>query len=83
MYITLSPDGKTAYVLNAHSNSVSILNVITAEVQKTVEVGSSPGSIAISTDGKRVFVTHNGEENLSVIETAGQPVVRQYRIPLM
>jgi DNA-binding beta-propeller fold protein YncE len=60
-----------------------LIDVKTGTVQKTLDAGSSPRSIALSADGKLVFVTNFGEENLSVIDTAGQRMVQHYRIPLM
>ena len=83
MEVALTPDGKTAYVLNQHSNTLSLIDTASGSVQKTLDAGSAPRSIALSTDGKMVFVTNFGEENLSVIDTAEQRVVQHYRIPLM
>ena len=62
-----------AYIANAGSNTVSVLDTATNAVTATVQVGESPRGVAVSHDGTRVYVTTNG--GVSVIDTASTSVI--------
>ena len=54
----ITPDGKDLYVANQSSGTVSVINTRRDKVTETIEdVGVKPHGIAISANGKRVFVT--------------------------
>ena len=54
----ITPDGKDLYVANQSSGTVSVINTRRDKVSDTIEdVGVKPHGIAISANGKRVFVT--------------------------
>jgi YVTN family beta-propeller protein len=59
-----------------HSNkeenhfSVHVIDTATNTVTDTVPVGSFPKGIAVSSDGKKVYVTNSWNDNVSVIDTA-------------
>jgi len=59
-----------------HSNkeenhfSVHVIDTATNTVTDTVPVGSFPKGIAVSPDGKKVYVTNSWNDNVSVIDTA-------------
>jgi len=63
--IVVSPDGKFAYTANYHSSSVSKIDLET-ESTSTLEV-DHPISLAINTDGTRLFVLNLDQHMLSVI----------------
>jgi len=44
--IAITPDGKTAYVANQASGTVTVINTRTNTVEKTIKVGAGPWSIA-------------------------------------
>jgi hyaluronoglucosaminidase len=80
--IVLTPDGKTAYVLNTSSNSVSVVaagrGVATS---RTIKAGRYPIGIAMTPSGNRVFITrHQNSGPGSVLPVkastgvSGQPV---------
>ena len=59
--MAISPvDGKTAYVVNSGSGTVSVLTASngTYQVTRTITVGSSPTGVAVGTDG-RVYVARS------------------------
>jgi YVTN family beta-propeller protein len=64
-----------AYTANQGSNTVSVIDVATAAVVKTLPVGATPTRIAISPDGKRAYVTNQGSNSVSVIDTASNTVL--------
>ncbi len=82
--IAITPDGRHAYVpffSNAmQSENVAIIDTATNTVVKTVLVetnpaGTSPGGVAVTPDGKYVYVT-NSINSVAVINTANNTVVK-------
>jgi YVTN family beta-propeller protein len=71
--IAIDPDGTFAYVANAASNSVSVLqiqqNPLRLRVEKTIITGAEPWSVVISPDGRRVYVANAGQNTISVLDT--------------
>jgi len=45
-WVTLTPDGKTAYVANPVTNDVSVVDVATRQVTKKIPVGDGPWGVA-------------------------------------
>jgi len=66
-----------AYVANRGSNDVSVIDTANNIVVGTpITVGISPTGVAITPDGKRVYVTNDGfPGTVSVIDTASNTVV--------
>jgi YVTN family beta-propeller protein len=50
-----------AYVTNAGSDTVSVINTRTNRVVADVPVAPVPAGIAITRNGRRVYVTHGGQ----------------------
>src|SRR5687768_3265785 len=48
-----------AYVVNAGSGSVSIIDTRNDEVSATIKVGERPRSVAVSSDAERLYVSHD------------------------
>ena len=46
--IAFSPDGKTAYVAFSRNNTLAIVDAVSRQVQKEVEVGMAPFGVAVS-----------------------------------
>ena len=66
--------GQTLYVTNVLDNSVSVVDTAANKETKTIPVGRSPRSIAISPDGTTAYVTNTGDDTLSVINLANNQV---------
>ncbi len=64
-----------AYVTNALSNNVSVIDTATNTVVATIPVGNFPLWVEITPDGARAFVTNTNSNNVSVIDTATNTVV--------
>ena len=64
-----------AYITNYGSNTVSVINVATHAVVKTIPVGVNPYGVAVSPNGSKVYVTNNGDETISVITTNFNPLL--------
>ena len=80
--VAISPDGKYAYVANSvtgpneETNSISVINIATNEVTKTIALGGSPTSVTIASNGEYVYVAEEDTINnegvgvVSVINTS-------------
>ncbi|MGA9140126.1 MAG: SdrD B-like domain-containing protein, partial [Methanocella sp.] len=65
------PAVKFAYVTNAGSNSVSVIDTSTnTVVGSPIPVGGAPVDVAITPDGTRVYVTNQASASVSVIDTS-------------
>jgi YVTN family beta-propeller protein len=75
LYSTAPSDGALAYVTNALSNNVSVIQTSDNTVVATVAVGDVPRGVAVTPDGAVVYVTNGGSDNVSVIRTSDNTVV--------
>jgi YVTN family beta-propeller protein len=73
--VEYSSNGKLAFVTNAHSNNVSVINTKTLTVVNTIEVGDSPQSIHRSKNNRLMYVTNREDSTVSVIDIKHQVVV--------
>ncbi len=64
-----------AYITNASSGNVSVIDTTTNTVVATVTVGDFPHGVAVTPEGSRVYVVNQGSDNVSVIDTATNTVV--------
>ena len=58
----------SAYISNAGSNTVSVINIATNAVVATVPVGTFPAGVAVNPAGAFVYVTNRDSNNVSVID---------------
>ena len=77
--IARAPDGRTLYVANGASHSVSVIDIATnpsePRVSATVSVAGFPHGLAVSPDGRYVVVAGTTSGQLSVFETLTDSVV--------
>jgi YVTN family beta-propeller protein len=64
-----------AYVASDLTNTVSVINLATNAVEKTIPVGDFPWGVAVSPTGSFAYVTNYGSANISVISTSTNSVV--------
>ena len=64
---------QNAYIANNDSQNVSVINTATNQVTATIPVGGSPTSVAVSPDGRKVYIA-NWFYAVSVIDTANNAV---------
>jgi YVTN family beta-propeller protein len=73
--LALSRDGRTLYVANANSDTVTIIDTQTKTVRETILVrpdptipfGSEPDGLALSSDEKTLFVASAGNNAVAVV----------------
>jgi YVTN family beta-propeller protein len=64
-----------AYVPNAGSNSVSVIDTSSNTVVATVPVGANPVNVAVTPNGGRAYVANAGSNSVSVINTGTNTMV--------
>jgi T5SS/PEP-CTERM-associated repeat protein/YVTN family beta-propeller protein len=72
---TSTPCAVLAYISNADSNEVSVIDTSTNTVVAAVPVGNSPFGVAIKPDGTRAYVANAFSSDVSVIDTSTNTVV--------
>jgi YVTN family beta-propeller protein len=76
--LVFAPDGRTLFVSNWASASVSVIDAETNKVTGTIRVGANPNVINVATDG-RLFVACSNDNNIHVIDTRARRVIE--RVP--
>src|SRR5439155_19912182 len=72
--ILFTLDGRFAYVANYSQGAVNVIDTASDQVT-TIPTGAGPRRLAISPAGDRVFVTNNGADSVSAIDTQTQQVI--------
>ncbi|MBZ4329690.1 MULTISPECIES: YncE family protein [Myxococcaceae] len=75
--VTFSQDGRYAFVANGDSNSVTVINVVTKAVEKTVPVGANPVGAWPGNDGL-MYVDNEDGKSLTAINSGTLEVARTY-----
>src|SRR6516164_3222807 len=70
---------QSAYIANEVDNNVSVINIASNTVIKTIPVGVNPFAVAVSPDFTKAYVTNGypgpGGNSVSVISTATNTVI--------
>lgn len=78
----LSPDGDMVFISNGRGQSVTMLDVETRSVVRTVEhVGARPWGIDVSADGRYAYTANGPSDDVSVIDVRTGTVARRIPIP--
>jgi YVTN family beta-propeller protein len=64
-----------AYVSNEGSASVSVIDTASDKIAATFKVGTKPRGIALSTDGKRLYISDQSSNSLLAIDAVTGAVV--------
>lgn len=68
--ITATPVGSGfAYIVNAGSDNVSVINTANNAIVTTIPVGSNPNSVCVDPNYNEVYVVNNSSNTVSVIST--------------
>jgi YVTN family beta-propeller protein len=65
-----------AYVGNFKDNTVSVIDTGTRKVLGTIPVAAGPHGMAMTPDGRRLYVTGDESSSMSVIDTSADRVIR-------
>lgn len=66
--LALTRDGKRVFTANVHTGSVSAIDVESGQLVRTVSTGVQPEAIDVTPDGEEVWVGHNGDQKLVVLD---------------
>ena len=69
-----------AYVANFKDNTVSVIDTEGGKVVATVPVAAGPHGMAITQDGRTVYVSGDGSSSVDVIDTASDKVVKTINV---
>jgi YVTN family beta-propeller protein len=75
-HVCLSADGRLVYVVNATSDSISIVDIRARKVLTEIPVGRRPVHAALSRDGAFLFVSCNWAGAVNIVDLAAGKVVR-------
>jgi YVTN family beta-propeller protein len=73
--ISITPDGKKAYLVRRGDDKVSVFDLKNLTILKEITVGKSPEVSTMTADGFKVFVANSGSNDISVIDTKVDKVV--------
>jgi YVTN family beta-propeller protein len=68
--IVVHPNGSRAYVANADSANVSVVDLVALSVVATITVGQEPRALALSNGGQILYAANSLSDTISVINTA-------------
>lgn len=71
----LHPQKKVAYVTNMSSNTISVINLITNEVDKIIPCGLVTESIDITPNGSEIWVTNKKGNSITIINTKNYNII--------
>src|SRR6185369_702760 len=78
--VTFTRDGKTAYVASGSSSTVTLIDVKTRQVIRTLSIGGWPLRVAIRPDGHRAYVSQFSGTSIVAIDTATGLIVNGEQI---
>ena len=70
--VAFAPDGNHAYIVNAGSKSVTVLDTHARTTTATVQVGSTPTSVSVLPDGRYAYITNYDSNTVSILDTASE-----------
>ena len=65
----VTPDGGELWVVNAASNDLTVIDLVTRQLLAHVEVGDNPRGIVLSPDGGTAYVNNTLSGTVSVVDT--------------
>jgi YVTN family beta-propeller protein len=71
--LTISPDGTKLYIVTANGTEQGTLQVVdpvAGTILDSIMLGDSPAGIAITPDGRQIYVSNQVDDTVSVIDTA-------------
>jgi PQQ-dependent catabolism-associated beta-propeller protein len=78
--ISITGDGKTAFVALGPANRIAVINAVTHEVQKYLLVGQRIWHMAFTPDEKYLLTTNGVSNDVSVIDVASLKVIKSIQV---
>ncbi|MFF4352762.1 alkaline phosphatase family protein [Streptomyces sp. NPDC001530] len=82
VWVTLSKDGRTAYVSNQGADTVDIVDVAGSAPRTTgrIKVGLHPNKSVLSACGRKLYVANGDADSVSVVDLATKSVIRSFSV---
>ncbi|MCO1659821.1 serine/threonine-protein kinase [Pseudonocardia humida] len=68
--LDVTPDGRTVYVPNHDSGSITVIDTASNAVTATVEVAPNPHWVDVSEDGTRLYAANHESNVVTILDTA-------------
>lgn len=81
VHMVATLNGKTLFVTNFGDQTVSVVNAITWQPEKTITVPARPHGIVLSPDGRWAYIACYGGAAIAVIDTASEALVATIPLP--
>jgi len=78
LQISVSSDGRYAYVVNHTADSISVLDVVARKVIDEISVGSHPAHAVLSPDGRLLYVTSLYGGRVDVLNLKERRITRTF-----
>ena len=79
-WLTVSPDGRRAYVSHKQTPRLAIVDLLGRRVAGQVDIPNRCEGVALSKDGERLYVASHTIAELNVIDTRREKLIRSIRI---
>jgi YVTN family beta-propeller protein len=76
----VTANGRKVYTANLDAGSVSVLDVLSHKLLKIIPVSVTVKRIALSIDGKTLFVTDGSSQNVALIDTATDTIEQKIAV---
>ena len=78
--ITMSRDGKRAFVALGRANHVALVDVATRKVSDMVLVGKRPWSVALDAAEKTLYVVNGLSDDLTIVDVASAKALKTVKV---
>jgi PQQ-dependent catabolism-associated beta-propeller protein len=75
--VLAAPSGRI-FITNERSDSVSVINGSTLEVEATIEIGERPRGIGLSPDGAELYIAVSEENKIKVVDPVSLKIIREF-----
>ncbi len=76
--VVLSPDEETAYVSNIGSGSVSVIDLQSEKLVKTLRLGNGSEGLDVTPDGRELWVANREQDTVAIVDTEALEVVATF-----
>jgi DNA-binding beta-propeller fold protein YncE len=79
-WLTLSPDGKRAYVSHKQTPCLGIIDLVNRRITGQVDIPNRCEGVALSQDGTRLYVASHIAPEINVIDTRSDRLIKSLRV---
>jgi YVTN family beta-propeller protein len=66
--VAMTPNGMKAYITNYGANTVSVVDIGSGVVTRTIAVGAGPCGACVDNDGNKAYITNSIDDSVSVMD---------------